>query len=379
MFDLERITAVFSELKTIPESKRIEIINAIRLELHKYSPFKHEPVDCVLWVPQDKLLANDYNPNTVAPPEMQLLEHSVREDGYTQPIVSWQRDGIYEVVDGFHRNRVGREISDIKARIHGHLPVSVIKTERTDRNDRIASTIRHNRARGKHKIDAMSDIVIELKNRNWTNYRISKELGMDEDEILRLCQITGLEDIFKDTDFSKSWDIADSSVDDFDVFTDEVTEMEQEEFNTIPNTSDPERIFHTFDKWECYKAGFYNKYPPDGMTRKECELRYAEFLSDNVKFSEALQKVTTEWKYSCEHYLTNSALNRVAWLGQAALCYSEGIPSEFRTGFHLLSSDQQDAANKVAHSYLNKWLVANGRAEVNIEDALSAGRQQEIY
>ena len=93
--------------------------------------------------------------------------------------------------------------------------------------NRMASTIRHNRARGKHTVDAMSDIVLELKNRNWKNSRIAKELGMDEDEILRLCQISGLEDIFKDDDFSKSWNVEDSYVEDFEPLTDEITEYEK--------------------------------------------------------------------------------------------------------------------------------------------------------
>ena len=186
--------------------KRIECINEIRMIIHGVSPFKDEPVDCVQWVKFEEVFSNDYNPNSVAPPEMKLLEHSINEDGYTQPIVAWEREEHFEVIDGFHRNRVGREILEIANRIHNHLPLAVINTNREDRNDRIASTIRHNRARGKHRIDAMAEIVIELKKRNWSDKRISKELGMDADEVLRLAQITGLAEMFADHEFSEAWE-----------------------------------------------------------------------------------------------------------------------------------------------------------------------------
>ena len=186
--------------------KRIEAINAIKETLKAVSPFKSEPVECVKWVPSDLVFANDYNPNSVAPPEMELLHTSIQEDGYTQPIVVWHHDGMYEVVDGFHRNRVGKEYSDIRERIHGYLPVVVINNDREDKGDRIASTIRHNRARGKHKVEAMSDIVLDLKKRNWSDAKIAKELGMDADEVLRLAQIQGLAEMFADREFSQAWE-----------------------------------------------------------------------------------------------------------------------------------------------------------------------------
>ena len=150
--------------------------------MHEKGPFKTEPVDCVLWEKNEKVYANDYNPNKVAPPEMELLKISILEDGYTQPLVTFPVKDKREVVDGFHRNRVGKECKEIQDRIHNYLPVVSIRAEKTNKNDRIASTIRHNRARGKHIVDAMSEIVIELKNRNWTNSRIARELGMDEEE-----------------------------------------------------------------------------------------------------------------------------------------------------------------------------------------------------
>jgi len=193
---------------------KVSIINELRQAIHEESPFKNEPVDFVKWVKSDEVTANDYNPNSVAPPEMKLLQHSINEDGYTQPIVSWEADNSFEVIDGFHRHRVGKECADVNARIHGYLPIVVANSSRTDRGDRIAATIRHNRARGKHKIDSMSDIVIELKRRNWSPKKIGIELGMDQDEVLRLVQVTGLAEMFADKSFSEAWEA--ESIDDFE-------------------------------------------------------------------------------------------------------------------------------------------------------------------
>lgn len=212
--DCNRIKECLLSIEGIAE--RAEAINEIKRVLKEVSPFSAEPVECVQWVKSDLVIANDYNPNSVAPPEMELLHTSIQEDGYTQPIVVWQHDGIYEVVDGFHRNRVGKEYADIKERIHGFLPVVVINNEREDKGDRIASTIRHNRARGKHRVEAMSDIVIELKRRNWSDAKIAKELGMDADEVLRLTQITGLAEMFANKEFSQAWEVD---------MTDEITEF----------------------------------------------------------------------------------------------------------------------------------------------------------
>jgi ParB-like chromosome segregation protein Spo0J len=196
----------FQHLASLAESDRIEAINAIRRDLHRYSPFSDEPVDCVQWVKSEQVTANDYNPNAVAPPEMALLERSISEDGYTQPIVSWSRDGVYEVVDGFHRHRVGKECAEVAERVRGYLPLVVINAGRADKGDRMAATIRHNRARGKHKVTAMSDIVMELKRRRWSDAKIGKELGMDPDEVLRLCQVTGLAELFASNEFSEAWE-----------------------------------------------------------------------------------------------------------------------------------------------------------------------------
>lgn len=202
-----KIDALIFEIDKLNLEDKINAINLMKEALKKVSPFVSEPVDCVQWVKEDLVIANDYNPNSVAPPEMELLHTSIQEDGYTQPIVVYQHDGIYEVVDGFHRNRVGKEYADIRERIHGYLPVTIINDERHDKADRIASTIRHNRARGKHKVEAMSDIVIELKRRNWSDKKIGKELGMDPDEVLRLTQITGLAEMFANKDFTEAWEV----------------------------------------------------------------------------------------------------------------------------------------------------------------------------
>lgn len=181
-------------------------VNRLREVISEHSPFKDEPVDLVQWVPADSVHANDYNPNSVAPPEMELLRLSIASDGFTQPIVTMPHEGEREVIDGFHRNRVGKECDDVRERTRGFLPVVTIREDREGKGDRIAATIRHNRARGKHQVIAMSDIVLDLARRNWSDAKISKELGMDEDEVLRLKQITGLAEAFKDREFSKAWE-----------------------------------------------------------------------------------------------------------------------------------------------------------------------------
>ncbi|MNQ24555.1 ParB-like nuclease domain protein [compost metagenome] len=210
----------FEYLSAMPIDQRIEEINRLREEIHQYSPFKDEPVDFVRWVPNKEVHANDYNPNSVAPPEMKLLEHSITKDGYTQPIVTWPNNGI-EVVDGFHRHRVGKESDSVRARVHGYLPIVQIRPSQEDKNDRMAATIRHNRARGAHKVESMSDIVVELKRRFWSDERIATELGMDGDEVLRLQQITGLASVFAHEDFSEAWE-AESFTDDEEEEIDEM-------------------------------------------------------------------------------------------------------------------------------------------------------------
>ena len=162
------------------------------------------PVYGVKAVPIEKIRANEYNPNSVAPPEMKLLYDSIKEDGYTMPIVCYMsNDGMYEIVDGFHRYSVMLKHKDIYEREGGMLPVSVIDKPISER---MASTIRHNRARGSHDLDLMSNIVRELVDMGKSNRWIMQHLGMDADEVIRLKQITGLAALFKDRDFSRAWE-----------------------------------------------------------------------------------------------------------------------------------------------------------------------------
>lgn len=206
---------IYSAFDGLADDLKIHAINELRAKIHDLSPFKDEPVDFVRWVKNDLVRANDYNPNSVAPPEMKLLELSISNDGYTQPIVSWPHDDYVEVVDGFHRHRVGKESEAVSARVKGYLPIVAIKESQQGQNDRVASTIRHNRARGKHKVESMSEIVVDLKRRNWSDKKIGVELGMDQDEVLRLSQISGLAEMFKDHEFSEAWEAVELSDDDF--------------------------------------------------------------------------------------------------------------------------------------------------------------------
>ena len=150
-------------------------------------------------IPVDKIRANDYNPNKVATPEMKLLKHSIQEDGYTQPVVTFydEKEDMYEIVDGFHRYTVGKDMLKLK-----ELPCTVIDKPI---ENRMASTIRHNRARGTHQITNMSQIVVELSSQGWEDVAICKELGMDLDEVIRLKQVSGLKEAFANHEFSKSW------------------------------------------------------------------------------------------------------------------------------------------------------------------------------
>jgi ParB-like chromosome segregation protein Spo0J len=169
------------------------------------------PVYNVLSIPIDKVVANDYNPNKVAPPEMELLEISIWEDGYTQPVVTCydKENDTYTVVDGFHRYLVLKNSKRVREREKGMLPVVVINKEMSDR---MASTIRHNRARGVHNIELMSTIVAELVEMGKGDRWICKHIGMSVDELLRLKQITGLAALFANRDFSDSWEAREESI-----------------------------------------------------------------------------------------------------------------------------------------------------------------------
>lgn len=207
---LSELTARMVEtLASLPDVERIEALNEIRRKLHGVSPFRDEPVDLVLWVPGWQVHANDYNPNSVAPPEMRLLSLSIRADGYTQPVVAYhEQNGAYEVVDGFHRHRVGKEVPEVRERVQGYLPLVAINEGRIGKADRMAATIRHNRARGTHSVDGMSEIVVDLSRRKKTDEWIAENLGMERSEVLRLKQVSGLSELFSGREFSRAWEPA---------------------------------------------------------------------------------------------------------------------------------------------------------------------------
>lgn len=200
------LSNLITEIEKLSEDEKIATLNQIKLALHKISPLNKEPIDCVLWVKNNEVKANNYNPNRVAPPEFKLLKHSIEQDGYTQPVVTFKEDTIYTVIDGYHRTRVGKEDPTIKKRVLGYLPITIVNSHSTNLKNRMAATIRHNRARGVHGIDPMVDIVRELCKQGWDAEKIAKELGMDSDEVLRFLQCVGLPELFKDHEYSLAWE-----------------------------------------------------------------------------------------------------------------------------------------------------------------------------
>jgi ParB-like chromosome segregation protein Spo0J len=197
---LEAVDQFFDETDDLDD--QVSLLNDLREKLHDRSPFS-EPVEHIKWVRQDNVEGNDYNPNEVATPEMDLLHTSIKEDGYTQPIVTYELDdGDYEVVDGYHRMLIGKTRDDIRERLNDHVPVTVIDKPL---EERMSSTIRHNRARGTHQIRDMSTLVASLHQQGWDDQRICEELGMELDEVIRLKQVSGLKDVFDGHEFSQSW------------------------------------------------------------------------------------------------------------------------------------------------------------------------------
>lgn len=193
-------------LKEMPFDEKVDVFNQITQELYDWLGINHPSLNVQL-VKANKVIGNDYNPNSVAPPEMKLLKLSISKDGVTMPIVVCDtpdnKKYPYTVVDGFHRTTVIQQDKQINESLHGYVPVSRLNKKM---EDRITSTVRHNMARGTHQVELSAKLVTMLKKHNWTNARIGIELGMDADEVLRLKQITGLAEAFKDQDFSKSWE-----------------------------------------------------------------------------------------------------------------------------------------------------------------------------
>lgn len=204
---LEKAKELAELIDAIPDrDEKIQALNQVRKILHQISPLKHHPVDFVQWQKSEDVEANEYNPNAVAPPEMRLLIRSIEEDGYTMPIVSFPDTETIRIVDGFHRRKAERTSSRIHESTLGYIPLSTIREEKRAVADRMASTIRHNRARGTHNIDLMVNIVAELTEAGMGNDWIMKNIGMDADELLRLKQISGLAALFKDRAYSKAWE-----------------------------------------------------------------------------------------------------------------------------------------------------------------------------
>lgn len=179
-------------------------IHRLRAFLSSYSPFSAQPVDRVLWVPIDQVQANDYNPNSVARTELALLYLSIKHDGYTQPVVTvWDAENkVYVIVDGFHRYFVLKSNPDLYEWTGGMLPIVVLDKPLTDR---MASTVRHNRARGKHSVAGMSNMVFSLLEQGWNDAEICNELGMEPEELLRLKHITGFSKLFANTQYKQAW------------------------------------------------------------------------------------------------------------------------------------------------------------------------------
>lgn len=195
---------LLAHIETLGTADRIMAIAEVRAALHELSPVKSQPVDLIRWVPIEQVSPNDYNPNSVAQVEMKLLYHSIKHDGYTQPIVTvWDDDQqCYVIVDGFHRYFVCKTNADILERNCGMLPIVVIDK---DINDRMASTVRHNRARGKHSVDGMANMVFSMLDQGWTDEAICNELGMEADELVRLKHVTGFSKLFANAEYSRAW------------------------------------------------------------------------------------------------------------------------------------------------------------------------------
>jgi ParB-like chromosome segregation protein Spo0J len=200
---IEELEIGIKELSSLPPHERIEAINRLMKVIGEVHP-NTDPVSSVRWVPAEMVVANSYNPNSVMPPEMRLLYLSIKEDGYTQPIVVvWDEERKkFVVVDGEHRDLVGKEYRDIRERTHGYVPIVILEKSLAER---MASTIRHNRARGIHAVLGMVDLVVALVNAGLSDAEIGKQLGMDADEVLRLKQTSGIPALFKNRSYSRSW------------------------------------------------------------------------------------------------------------------------------------------------------------------------------
>jgi ParB-like chromosome segregation protein Spo0J len=192
-------------IEEISKGDVIKNIEYVKQVMHDISPLKSQPVNRIKWVPIDEVTPNDYNPNSVAKKEMGLLYTSIKHDGYTQPIVTIRDEEMkmYVIVDGFHRYYTAKTNPDILDRNKGYIPIVVIEK---DINDRMASTVRHNRARGMHSVTGMSSMVFSMLENGWLDKDICNEIGMSAEELVKLKHITGFSKLFADKEYSKSWE-----------------------------------------------------------------------------------------------------------------------------------------------------------------------------
>ena len=208
---LELCDRLVAEIAALPLDNRVEALNQVRWQLHQISPFRAEPVDCVLWVKAENITANDYNPNHVAKPEMHLLEHSMSEYGIGFPLITYPQTHepspctLQRIVDGFHRSRVGQTCRALARRLHGYLPVAWIKGSPDDDNRYMAATVAYNRARGQHQTELMGVLVARMLEQGCTDTQIASTLGMQAEEVLRLKQTTGLANLFAHESYGRSW------------------------------------------------------------------------------------------------------------------------------------------------------------------------------
>jgi len=197
---------IASEIDTMPIDDQVEALNQIRAVLHKVSPFKEQPIDFVRWHKPESVTPNDYNPNVMMRPEMQLLKQSITNSGMTQPVVCHQSDGdSYTVCDGEHRHITQIKNPAILNRQHGYIPITVTAAKTLE--EKQAETIVHNRAKGVHKLDSMSSIVMSMLRAGWTDDKIAKELGMDADEILRMKQSAGIAKAYALPEYNRAWTV----------------------------------------------------------------------------------------------------------------------------------------------------------------------------
>ncbi len=210
---LDQVKAIAQEADKLPLEEKVNFLNETRAILHEISPFKNQPVDYVRWAKAETVQANDYNPNHVAQKEMDLLKISIRNSGFTQPIVVAPDVEASKdiVVDGFHRNIVGRTTPDIQSDLHGYLPLTDLKGK--SRAERQAATIEHNRARGKHEVDGMGEIVKDMLNQGCSEQEISEKLGMSAEELLRLEQSRGVAAALANRAYARAWEVVDEKTD----------------------------------------------------------------------------------------------------------------------------------------------------------------------